>query len=156
MNDKTKSPNVQGVKIWVDTIINEAVSGNPVVIGHIDSIGKIVDKSRNVQKYTPMNDTQFDEIVSFGSLTQAAFSMGILYDPESTEGINIVEKAIDDNTKVQIIIELNNKISPTGKGTQIKQICGVSNFSVDAPKDGKLLSSFNAEKIGLPEITSAS
>lgn len=153
---KAKAPNTQGIKISVDTVTNGIAAGSPVVMGHIDSIGKIIDKSRNVQKYTPMNDTQFDEIVSFGSLTQAAFSMGVLYDPSSTEGINVIETAIDNNTQVQIIIELSNKLTGAGTGTQIKQLCGVSNYSVDAPKDGKLLSSFTAEKIGLPEITAAS
>lgn len=153
---KAKAPNTQGIKISVDKVTKGVAAGSPVVMGHVDSIGKIVDKSRNVQKYTPMNDTQFDEIVSFGSLTQAAFSMGVLYDPSSTEGINVIENAIDDNTQVQIIIELNNKLTEAGTGTKIKQICGVSNYSVDAPKDGKLLSSFTAEKIGLPEITAAS
>lgn len=156
MGSKTTAPNTQGIKILVDTVVNGVAAGSPVVMGHIDSIGKIVDKSRPTQKYTPINDTQYDEIVSFGSLTQAAFSMGVLYTPDATEGINTLETAIDNNTQVQIIIELNNKATEAGVGTQIKQICGVSNFSVDAPKDGKLLSSFTAEKIGLPVITAAS
>ena len=152
---KSKAPNASGIKILVDTVTAGVADGSPVAIGHVDSVGTIVDKSRDTTKYTPMNDTQYDEIIALGSLSQAAFSMSVLYDPEGSEGINILEDAIDTNSDVQIIIELNNKLDATGTGTTIKQICGVSNFKVDGEKNGKLKSSFNAERIGLATVAAA-
>lgn len=155
MGDKSTAPEASGIIITVDTVIDGTPAGSPVAIGHVDSVGSIVDKSRGVQKYTPMNDTQYDEIVSLGSLTQNAFNMGVLYDPEATEGINVLETAIDDNTEVQLILELNNKPNATGTGTLIKQICKVSNFKVDGAKDGKYMANFSAERIGDATVTAA-
>lgn len=153
--DQTNSPEVSGIKISVAPVVNGVV-GTIKVIGHVDSFGTLIDKSRNVTKYTPLNSTQYEEIVSLGSLTQAAYSMSVLYDPEGAEGINLLEDAIDNNTSVQIIIEINNALTVGGHGTKIEQISKVSNFKANGEKDGKYKADFSAEKIGLPVITSAS
>lgn len=152
----SNSPDVSGIKVSVATVTNGTPSTTIVAIGHLDSLGNLKDKSRNVQKYTPLNNTQFDEIVGMGSLVQAAFSMSVLYDPEGAEGINIIESAIDNNSQVQIIIELNNAKTGPGKGTTYKQITKVSNLKVTGEKDGKYKADFSAEKIGLPTVTAAS
>ena len=153
--DQTNSPEVSGIKISVAPVVNGVV-GTIKVIGHVDSFGTLIDKSRNVTKYTPLNSTQYEEIVSLGSLTQAAYSMSVLYDPEGAEGINLLEDAIDNNTSVQIIIEINNALTVGGHGTKIEQISKVSSFKANGEKDGKYKADFSAEKIGLPVITSAS
>ena len=153
---KSKSPEVSGIKINIDAVTNGVASGTPKAIGHVDTVGSVIDKSRNVQKYTPMNDLDYEEIVSMGSLTQSAFSMTVLYDPESAEGINMIESAIDGNTEVQFILEFNNKKTDAGKGTTIKQICKVATFKVDGEINGKYKASFGAERIGSSEVTPAS
>ena len=152
----SSSPDVSGIKISVATVTNGVVSTTIVPIGHVDSFGNLKDKSRNVQKYTPINNSQFDEIVAMGSLTQAAFSMTVLYDIEGSDGINILESAIDNNAQVQIIIEVNNAKTANGKGSTIKQISKVASFKVTGEKDGKYKADFSAEKIGLPTVVAAS
>lgn len=154
--EQASSPEVSGLKVSVAEVVNGVVSTTTKVIGHVDSIGTLIDKTRNTTKYTPLNNTQYEEIVSLGSMTQAAYSMSILYDPEGQEGINLIEKAIDDNTSVQIIIELNNAATVGGTGTIIKQISKISSFKVNGEKDGKYKADFSAEKIGLPVVTPAS
>jgi hypothetical protein len=151
--NQSSAPNVSGIKVSIATITAGVVSTTIKPIGHMDSFGTLIDKSRNVTKFTPMNDTQFEEIIATGSLTQAAYSMGVLYDPESDQGINDLETAIDNDVTVQIIIELNNSLG--ANGTTIKQIIKVSSFKVDGAKDSKYIASFNAEKIGLATIIPA-
>lgn len=147
------SPDVSGVKVSISAVTNGTPSGSPVVLGHITSFGNLTDKSRNETKYTPVNDTQYDEIISLGSLTQNAFSMSVLYDIEASEGINMLEESIDNKEQVQIIIELNN--SGGTNGTIIKQMIKCSSFTVAGEQDGKYIASFNASKIGLPVKTAS-
>lgn len=153
---KSKSPEVSGIKINVAAVSNGSIDTALTPIGHVDSVGSVIDKSRNVQKYTPMNDLDYEEIVAMGSLTQAAFSMTILYDPESVEGINKIEKAIDDNEEIGLILEFNNKKSPAGAGTTIKQVCKVATFKVDGETNGKYKATFSAERIGSADVIPAS
>ena len=152
----TSSPDVSGIKASVATVTNGVVSTTVVAVGHVDSLGELISKSRSVQKYTPINNTQNDEIVSLGPLSQAAFTMGVLYDPEATEGIITIETAINTNAQIQLIIELSNAKTTNGKGTTYKQIVKCSDFKVPLPKDGKLVSNFTAERIGLATIVAAS
>ena len=137
------SPDVSGIKVSVGAI----------AIGHIDSIGSIVDKSRGTSKYTPLNDTQYDEIVALGSLTQGQFTATVLYDPSATEGINALETAIDDNAEVSLVIELNDSLGTNG--TTITQTAKVSSYKVDGEKDGLYKASFSAERIGDATVTAA-
>ena len=129
------------------------VSIGAKTIGHLDSIGSIVDKSRGVTKYTPLNDLEFDEIVALGSLTQGQFTATVLYDASGTEGINDLESAIDNKTEVEITVELNDSLGTNG--TTIVQTVKVSSFKVDGAKDDFLKASFTAERIGDPAVTSA-
>ena len=154
--DKSTSPDVSGIKVLVAAVVNGVVSTTVKKIGHLDSFGSLIEKSRNVSKHTPLNDTDYEEIVSFGSLTQAAYSMSVLYDPEGQEGINLLETAIDNSTSVQITIEINNPSTVGGHGTKIEQISKVATFKVTGEKDGKFKAEFSAEKIGSPVITAAS
>lgn len=140
---KTTAPETTGIKVSV----------NNTTVGHLDSIGSIVDKSRSTKKYTPLNDTEYDEIVSLGSLSQGQFTATVLYDPSATEGINLIETAIDEATEVTITIELND--SKGTNGTIINQTCKVSSFKVDGESDGMLKASFNAERIGSATVTAA-
>ena len=74
MAAKSGAPEVSGIKV--------SIGANS--IGHLDSIGSIIDKSRGVQKYTPLNDGEYDEIVSLGSLTQGQFTATVLYNPSAS------------------------------------------------------------------------
>lgn len=154
MGAKTSSPDYTGVSVKVDTVTGGTPAGSPVVIGHLIDVNPIIEKQREVKKYTPLNENEFDEIVALGSLIRGPFSATVLYDPEASEGINTVETAIDNNTEVQLIIEINNSLG--ANGTTYKQICKVSQFKVEGEEKGKLKASFSAERIGSPEKTAAS
>lgn len=144
MGTISSSPEVSGIKVSIGT----------KSIGHLDSIGSIIDKSRGTTKYTPLNSYEYDEIVSLGSLTYGQFTATVLYDPEDTEGINDLEAAIDTNISVSLVIELNNKI--TTHGTKITQNIKVSSFKVDPDgKDGFYKASITAERLGDATVTAA-
>ncbi|TLP41038.1 hypothetical protein [Arcobacter arenosus] len=149
----SESPEVSGIKISVDAAPSGTPAGSASVIGHIDSIGNIIDKSRNVNKYTPVNDTEYSEIVALGSLQLGTFNATVLYNPSGTEGVNKIESAIDNNEEVQIIIELNDSLGTNG--TTIAQICKISGFTVDGEQDGFYKANITAERVGLPTITAA-
>lgn len=143
MANISTSPEVSGIQVTID--------GSSV--GHLDSMGSIVDKSRGVQKYTPLNDKDYDEIVSLGSITQGSFTATVLYDPSANEGINDLEAAMDAKTTVEMVIELNNAVAT--KGTLITQTIKVSSFKVDGEKDGLFKASFTAERVGDATVTAA-
>ena len=148
------SPDVEGILITVDAAPGGTPAGAPSPLGHMETFDNLHDKSRAVKKYTPMNNSQFDEIVAMGSLTNGPFSFSVLYDPEASEGVNKLESAIDTNDEVQIILELNNSLGVNG--TKVTSLCKVSSFKVTGEKDGKFLASVSAEKIGNPTVTAAS
>lgn len=142
----TTSPDFEGLTVSVDLAPGGVPAGAPVEIGHLEDINPIVDKSRNSTKYTPVNNSAYDEIVAVGSLVNGDFTASVLYDPEATEGVNKLESAIDANTEVQIIIELNNSLGTNG--TKFTKIVKVTSFKVDGEKDGKLKATIGASQIG--------
>lgn len=137
------APEVTGIVVKIGT----------AVIGHLDAMGAIIDKSRGTSKYTPLNDTDFDEIVSLGSISYGQFTATVLYDPEASEGINDLETAFDNKTTVSLVIELNNSLGTNG--TTITQNIKVSSFKVNGEKDGFYKADFSAERIGDATITAA-
>ncbi len=150
----SSSPDASGLKISVATYGADGTPSTPIVMGHVDDVGTIKSYERAAIKHTPINDTQYQEIVSLGSLSQQPFSMTVLYDPSATEGINALETAILANTEVQLTIELND--SKGTNGTTYKQKTKCSNFSLNGAKGDKLKASFTAEKIGLATEIKAS
>ena len=149
----TTSPDFEGLTVSVDLAPNGTPAGSPIEIGHLDDINPIVDKTRNSTKYTPLNNSAYSEIVAVGSLMNGDFTATVLYDPEATEGVNTLEGAIDSNTEVQIIIELNN--SKGTSGTKFTKFIKVTAFKVDGEKDGKLKASITASQIGDTTVTAA-
>lgn len=150
------SPDVEGISVLVDLAPGGIPAGSPIEAGHLNSIDKIVSKSRSVKKYPPLNNKAYNEIVALGSSSEAPLSIGVLYDPEASEGINTLETAYDDNIEVQITLELNNALNATGTGTKITSLCKVSSFDVSPDgTDGKYISTVTIEKIGVTTITPA-
>ena len=137
------SPDVTGISLKV----------GGVVAGLVLEINPIIDKSRGVQKYKPLNEKEYNPVVAMGSLEYGAFTSTVLYDPEATEGINAIEDANDANTKVTLAIELNNSLG--ANGTIYTFDAKVSTFKLDGDQDGKFKASFSAEIIGTPVITAA-
>lgn len=149
----TTSPDFEGLTVSVDLAPAGTPAGSAVEIGHLDDINPIIDKTRNSTKYTPLNNSAYSEIVSVGSLMNGDFTCSVLYDPEATEGVNKLETAIDNNTEVQIIIELNNSLGTNG--TKFTKMVKVTSFKVDGEKDGKLKASITASQIGDTTKTAA-
>lgn len=150
----TTSPDQEGLSVSIDLAPAGVPAGAPISIGHLDDIGSVVDKSRNSQTYTPINNKTYDEIVSVGTLMNGDFTATVLYDPEASEGVNSLETAIDNNSEVQIIIELNNSLGVSG--TKFTKIVKVTAFKVDGEKDGKFKASITAKQIGKTTKTAAS
>jgi len=155
MPGESTAPDVEGITVKVDLAPNGTPSGSAVDVGHLEDIGALIDESRPVKKYTPLNNKQYNEIVSLGSISRGPFTMQVLYDPEETEGVNIIRDAIKTSEMVEISFEVNNALNETGTGTLYKGICKVSNFKVTPQKDGKLLADITAEKIGEPTEAAA-
>ncbi|WP_345969641.1 hypothetical protein WCX72_09970 [Sulfurimonas sp. HSL1-6] len=149
----TTSPDFEGLTVSVDAAPGGTPAGSPSEIGHLQDINPIIDKSRNSKKYTPINNSAYDEIVSVGSLMNGDFTAQVLYDPEASEGVNKLESGIDNNEEVQIIIELNNSLGTNG--TKFTKLVKVTAFKVDGEVDGKLLASITAAQIGSTTKTAA-
>jgi len=147
------SPDLEGLTVQVDSAPGGTPAGSPVEIGHLQDINPIIDKSRNSKKYTPLNNTAYDEIVSVGSLMNGDFTAQVLYDPEASEGVNVIETAIDNNTEVQIVIELNN--SEGTNGTKFTKLVKITGFKVDGEVEGKYLATITAAQIGSTTKTAA-
>lgn len=151
---KSNAPETSGIVVKIDAAPGGTPAGSASDVGHLEDAGSLVGKSRSVKKYTPINDTQYEEIVALGSLSQKPFNMTVLYDPEGAEGINKIETAIDDNEPIEISIELNNSLG--ANGTIIKQIAKVSDFEVKGERDGMTIATFTAERVGDATVTPAS
>ncbi len=148
------SPDVNGIRVSVAPL-EKGVAGAAVFIGHLKSMDSLIDKSRDVTKYDPLNDRDYDPIVATGRLTQNAISFEVLYDPEAKEGINTMEKAIDDDTDIQITMELKNAKEKSKKGTIVSRNCKISSFKVTGEDNGKYVASVSIETLGKPIITKA-
>lgn len=147
----TKAPDTSGISVKVDNAPGGTPAGSPVVIGHLESLGSLVDMSRSEKKYKPYNDGDFNEIVSTGSLEKGPFTCSVLYDPEGNHGANLMEAAIKNDSEVQIIIVLNNKKTDAGNGTTYKQVIKVTKFKVDGELEGKTKADIEGVRIGEPE-----
>lgn len=152
MGLESSAVEVTGIKVSI-AIDEDGTYGTPKIIGHLEDIGSLKDSSRATKKYTPMNDRQYDEIISLGASTEAALTMSVLFDPEGVEGINLANDAYEENTKVQIIIELNN--SKGTNGTTYKQSGKISKRVVGLEKEGLTKADITVEKIGAPITTAA-
>lgn len=150
---KSTSPDVEGITVSVDLAPNGVPAGAPVEIGHLEDINPIVDKTRASKKYVPLNNAAYEEMISVGSLVNGDFTASVLYDPEATEGINKIESAIDSNTEVQIIIELNNSLG--ANGTKLTKLVKITSFKVDGEQEGKLKATISAAQIGNTTKTAA-
>lgn len=154
----TKAPDHTGISVKIIDLESGKLPSDytkAVPIGHMDDFQSILGATRPVKKYTPINDRDYEQIVSTGSIEYGEFSATVLFDFNSTEGVNKLQKAFEDNTEVGLVIELKDKLAEKGKNTTIAQIIRVSEFSIGGEKDGKMNASIKAEKIGKPIITKA-
>ena len=155
--NKTTAPDSEGIKVGMRQAPAGIPTGTVISVGLLEDLAAITDKSRNVKKYTPLNNTEYEEMVSVGISTNAPLSMDVLYDPEGAEGVNEIELAYETRDAIELNIELNNKIATdgTGKGTTYVQLAKVSSFKIAPEKDGKLKASFTVEFIGDATVTAA-
>lgn len=122
-----------------------------VSVGELLSIDSVIDKTRAVKKYNPINSD--NQIVATGSLVQGAVSMSILYDPSASEGVNALEDAIESDSEVSIVMEMND--SPGANGTRITRNCLVTSFKVAGEEEGKFKADVTVETVGTPTVTAA-
>lgn len=155
----TKAPDHTGISVKIVDLklgkLPEAPYTEAIAIGHMDDFQAIIGGTRPVKKYTPINDRDYEQIVSTGAIEYSEFSATVLFDFNSDEGANKLHKAFKDNTEIGLIIQLKDKLDETGKDTLIAQIIRVSEFSIGGEKDGKMNVQIRAEKIGNPVITPA-
>ncbi len=155
----TKAPDHTGISVKIIDLAAGKLPASPydgaVAIGHMDDFEAIIGGTRAVKKYSPINDRDYEQIVSTGAIEYNEFNATVLFDFNSEEGVNKLHKAFLDNTEIGLVIELKDKLSQSGKDTTIAQIIKVSEFSIGGEKDGKQRATIRAEKIGKPVITKA-
>ncbi|MBL4730281.1 MAG: hypothetical protein JKY28_02685 [Sulfurimonas sp.] len=134
-------PDYQGITVKVGT----------VSIGELLSLDSVIDKTRAVKKYNPINSD--NQIIATGALVQGSMSMSILYDPSAVEGVNALETAIDTDSEVAIVIEMND--SAGANGTTITRTCRVTAFKVVGEDEGKYKADVSFETVGTPAISAA-
>ena len=146
-------PNVQGISVTVDNIVSGSPEGSPSEIGKLIELDRVLGASRNIKKYYPINSD--DQIVALGRQDQKDITFGVIYDPELSEGVHKLESAIANKTEVQIVMELPNKLTDTGHGTQYTRTCLVSEFDVVGEQDGKFVANVVVQTLGTPSKTAA-
>lgn len=125
--------NTQGTEITVNTEILSC----PQVVGDLA-------ETRNKTEYTCLNSN--DSVMALGSITRAPITMTVLYDPDAVtaSGQNELNTAFDDNTPVDITMELSD--NPTGTSGTIISFTGVvSGRSKTFPKDGAIGTDYTVE-----------
>lgn len=158
MAKTASSPDYSGIKVKVFDLTNGALPAfttdvsttyaSAIEIGHLEEFSE-GGASREVKKYTPLNDTEYKEIVATGSKTNEPFTAKVLYDPDiNTEGVHKLRDAFNANENIGLLVELSNK--KTKNGTAYAYVCRVSNFSASGERDGKYFVDLTAEKIGDP------
>ena len=155
----TKAPDHTGISVKIIDLVDGALPASPYTgalpIGHMDDFEAIIGGTRPVKKYTPINDRDYEQIVSTGAIEYTEFNATVLFDFNSEEGANKLHKAFLDNTEIGLVIELKDKLAQAGKDTTIAQVIKVSEFSIGGEKDGKQKATIKAEKIGKPVVTKA-
>lgn len=131
----------QGITVKVGT----------AVVGELLSLDALINKSRAVKTYNPINSD--NQIVATGRIVQGALSLSLLYDASGTEGVNLLEAAFDDNTQVTMTFEMNDSLGLNG--TTITRTVRVSSFKVVGEEDGKYKADVSIETIGIPTVTAA-
>jgi len=134
-------PDFQGIIVKVGT----------TNVGELIGLDSIKDKTRGMKKYNPINSD--NQIIATGRLVQGAIGMSVLYDPSASEGINLIEDAIDNDTEISLSIEMNDSLGTNG--TTITRTCKVTTFKVIGEDEGKYLANVEIETIGLPAETAA-
>ena len=134
-------PDYQGITVLVGA----------VAVGELLSLDSVVDKTRGVKKYNPINSD--NQIIATGSLVQGSMSMSVLYDPSASEGINALETAIDADTAVSIVMEMNDSLGLNG--TTITRSCLVTAFKVAGEDEGKYKADVSFETVGTPSTVAA-
>lgn len=134
-------PDYQGIIVKVGT----------VSVGELLDLSAVKDKSRAVKKYNPINSD--NQIIATGALVQGALTMSILYDPSASEGVNLLEAAIDADTEVTVSMEMNDSLGTNG--TKITRTCRVTSFKVVGEQEGKYKADVTIETVGTPTQTEA-
>lgn len=149
----SKAPDHIGISVKIVDLVGGKLPEYPfdgaVAIGHMDEFNAIEGKSRPTKKYTPVNDRDYEQIVSLGAVEYDSFEAKVLFSFGESEGINKLEAAFDKNEEIGLIIEINDA-PKGGNATTIAQIIKVSKFAISGEKDGKQQADITAEKIGNP------
>lgn len=158
MSKITTAPDYAGLSVKVAVL-----AGNPdfpttiassKAVGHLEDYPNIIEANREVRKYKPINERDFEQIVSTGSVEYGSISATILYDPSGSDGVNELQTAFNENKNIGFIVELNN--SKGTNGTTYIFTIRVSKFAIRGEKDGKTQAEITAEVIGKPTIKEAS
>ncbi|WP_345993763.1 hypothetical protein [Sulfurimonas sp. HSL-1716] len=139
-------PDYQGIIVKAGADVASAVD-----VGDLLDLSAVKDKSRAVKRYNPINSD--NQIVAAGALVQGAINMTVLYDPSASQGVNLLETAIDDNTEIIVIVEMKDSLGTNG--TTITRTCRVTNFKVVGEQEGKYKAEVTIETVGTPAETAA-
>ncbi len=136
--------NSQGTKVYVAddnsatwTDCSTAVAGIKAgqEVGCPQSIGAL-EETRNVTEYKCMSSNETAK--ALGSVSRSSIEIGLLFDPDDTEGQDFLRQAWDENKSIAIGIELPDMPEGTGtggNGTFFWFVGGVSAVSTGIVQD---------------------
>lgn len=133
---------VEGISVKVDAAPLGVPAGAPSEMGVLVDLSEL-KKNRPVKKYNAINSST--QVAVTGRLEQGPVTMTVVYDPDGTDGENKLEDAIDGNSLVQVVIELNNKKTVGGHGTKYTGLYYVSDFAKKADQDGAWIADITIE-----------
>jgi len=118
---------------WTDCTAAVAAIKGGKVVGCPQSIGDI-SETRNVNEYKCLSSNESAK--ALGAISRGSLELGLLLDPDDTEGQGKLKQAFKDNTPVIIGVELPNAVTPkTGNGTIYWFEAGVSGVSTGITMD---------------------
>ena len=136
--------NSQGTKIYVADDQSASWTDCPTAVGAIkgghevgcpQSIGAL-EETRNVTEYKCMSSNETAK--ALGSISRGNIEIGLLFDPDDTEGQEFLRQAWNDNKNVAVGIELPDMPEGTGtggNGTFFWFVGGVSAVSTGIVQD---------------------
>lgn len=139
----------EGTTLATVANVETAISSADAILC-IQSFGD-VSTSRSVQEYKCLSSDETTK--SFGSLSLGNISLELLFNAKDTAGQAELRSMYTDNTKREMIIELNDE--GTTNPSYIVFTVGISNEAVSIAKDAAVIYKNTVEICSLPTLFEA-
>ena len=127
---------------------------NDTDIGAVLSLGNI-SLERNTKEYRALNKEEVEVVV--GSVKSGSYPIKVKFDPDDAGAQGALKDAFLNGNSVKLQIELADKKTDDGHGTQFTWANAViDKLDIEQDEDGLNIATFNVITPGLPEIAAAS